>query len=219
MQKEIRDFLESITSHNTRKGYLRGLGLFEEFSGRSLQETLRLRKKDKERNLEREVERFYTWIIEVKKLNPNTAYNCVVALKSLMTFYNVSLKLKRGSCSRIPTMPQDWIPSIEELGLMFNIGDLREKLIISLAKDIPLRVNDFLRIQKENVASGNTTFILRTQKTKTPMQCFLSSESIDLLKIYLSGQNQANSYLFEGKHGRLNDAYACMCYQHSRGDR
>jgi hypothetical protein len=99
MQKEIRDFLESITSHNTRKGYLRGLSLFEEFSGRSLQETLRLRKKDKERNLEREVERFYTWIIEVKKLNPNTAYNCVVALKSLMTFYNASLKLKRGSCS------------------------------------------------------------------------------------------------------------------------
>lgn len=115
MQREIRDFLESITSHNTRKGYLRAFSLFEEFSGRALHETLRLRKKDEERNLEREVERFYNWIIEVKKLSPNTAYNSVVALKSITTFYNTPLKLKRGSCSRIPTMPRDWIPSVEEL--------------------------------------------------------------------------------------------------------
>ncbi len=125
-----------------------------------------MRKNDKERNLERGVERFYTWIIEVKKLNPNTAYNSVVALKSLMTFYDVSLKLKRGSCSRTPTMPQDWIPSIEELRLMHSIGDLREKLIVSMAKDIPLRVNDFLSIQKKDVSNGQNSFVLRTQKTK-----------------------------------------------------
>jgi hypothetical protein len=81
MQREVNEFLESITSHNTRKGYPRALELFQEFSGRTLQKTLELRKNDKERNLEREVERFYTWIIEVKKLNPNTAYNSVVALK------------------------------------------------------------------------------------------------------------------------------------------
>jgi len=204
MQKEVNEFLESITSHNTRKGYLRALELFQEFSGRTLQKTLELRKKDKERNLEREVERFYTWIIEVKKLNPNTAYNSVVALKSLMTFYDVSLKLKRGSCSRIPTMPQDWIPSIEELRLMFSIGNLREKLIISMAKDIPLRINDFLSIKKKDVNSGQNSFVLRTQKTKTPMRCFLSPESIDLLKIYLS-QEGKNEFLFEGKHGRLNE--------------
>ncbi len=205
MQREVNEFLESIISHNTRKGYLRALELFQEFSGRNLQETLRLRKKDVERTLEREVERFYTWIIEVKKLSPNTAYNSVVALKSITTFYNTPLKLKRGSCSRIPTMPRDWIPSIEELRLMHNIGDLREKLIISMAKDIPLRVNDFLSIQKKDVKNGNTTFTIRTQKTKTPMQCFLSAESVDLLKIYLAQSDSDNGFLFEGKHGRLNE--------------
>jgi integrase len=223
MQKEVTEFLESVGSHNTRKSYVRGLALFEEFSGRSIGETLLTRKKDKKKNLEREVERFYNWVIEEKKLNPNTSYNAVVSLKSLMTFYDMPLKLKRGSCARIPTMPRDWIPSVKELRLMFSIGDLREKLILSMAKDIPLRINDFLSIKKsdasritlsqggESVASGDSTesvpsFMLRTQKTKTPMQCFLSTESIDLLKIYLTGASRTNLFLFEGKNGkRLNE--------------
>jgi len=210
MQKEVTEFLESIGSHNTRKSYVRGLALFEEFSGRSIEETLLRRKKDKKKDLEREVERFYNWVIDEKKLNPNTSYNAVVSLKSLMTFYDMSLKLKRGSCARIPTMPRDWIPSVTELRLMFSIGDLRSKLILSMGKDIPLRINDFLSIKKTDatrVTQGESpSFVLRTQKTKTPMTCFLSQESIDLLKIYLSQADKNNPYLFEGKNGkRLND--------------
>jgi len=214
MQKEVTEFLESIGSHNTRKSYVRGLALFEEFSGRSIAETLLRRKKDKKKDLEREVERFYNWVIDEKKLNPNTSYNAVVSLKSVMTFYDMPLKLKRGSCARIPTMPRDWIPTVEELRLMFSIGDLRSKLILSMGKDIPLRINDFLSIKKSDVSAslGGSpdsiqSFMLRTQKTKTPMQCFLSQESIDLLKIYLKGvESTLNEYLFEGKNGkRLNE--------------
>jgi integrase len=213
MQKEVTEFLESIRTHNTRKSYVRGLALFEEFSGRSIEETLRRRKKDKKKDLEREVERFYNWVIDEKKLNPNSSYNAVVSLKSLMSFYDMPLKLKRGSCARIPTMPRDWIPSVAELRLMFSIGDLRSKLILSMGKDIPLRINDFLSIKKSDVSAllegspeSVPSFVLRTQKTKTPMQCFLSQESIDLLKIYLAGLSQTNPFLFEGKNGKkLNE--------------
>ena len=222
MQKEVTEFLESVGSHNTRKSYVRGLALFEEFSGRSISETLARRKKDKKKDLEREVERFYNWIIDEKKLNPNTSYNAVVSLKSILTFYDLSLKLKRGKCARVPTMPRDWIPSVGELRLMFSIGDLREKLILSMAKDVPLRINDFLSIKKSDLTevtvpsrdSGDTltqgpvypSFMLRTQKTKTPMQCFISPESGDLLKIYLSSATRTNPFLFEGKHGKkLNE--------------
>jgi integrase len=213
MQKEVTEFLESIGSHNTRKSYVRGLALFEEFSGRSIAETLLRRKKDKKKDLEREVERFYNWVIDEKKLNPNTSYNAVVSLKSVMTFYDMPLKLKRGSCARIPTMPRDWIPTVEELRLMFSIGDLRSKLILSMGKDIPLRINDFLSIKKSDVSAllegspeSVPSFMLQTQKTKVPMQCFLSIESIDLLKIYLTQADKNNPYLFEGKNGkRLNE--------------
>jgi integrase len=214
MERELREFLESIAADNTKKGYLRAFGLWTEFSGKTIVETLNTRRKDKQKNLEREIERFYNWCVQVKGLNQNTAYNYVVAMKSIMTFYDIPLKLKRGSCSRIPTMPTDWIPSVAELRLMFSIGDLREKLILSMAKDIPLRINDFLSIKKSDINNATTShgtdsvpsFMLQTQKTKAPMQCFLSQESIDLLKIYLAGSGRTNPFLFEGKNGkRLNE--------------
>jgi len=226
MQEDIREFLESLTAYNTRKGYLRSFELFEEFTGRTISETVKIRRENLTkvlqrggRQLERETERFYNWIIEAKQLKPNTAYNCVVALKSLMSFYGMSLKLRRGTCPRIPTMPNDWISSIDQLRLMFQIGNLREKTIISMAKDIPLRIGDFLSIKRKDVEPllGNETtddpvdsrllsFTIQTKKTKTPMTCFISEETLGLLKIYCRTLCDDNPFLWQGKDlKRLNE--------------
>ena len=56
MEKELGEFLESIVADNTKKGYLRAFGLWSEFSGKTIGQTLSTRRKDKQKNLEREIE-------------------------------------------------------------------------------------------------------------------------------------------------------------------
>jgi len=192
---------------------LRGLELFEEYTGRTISETVKIRRQNVggndpkvRRQLEREVERFFVWLQEQKELGQNTAYSACVALKSLMSFYDLNLKLRRGTVKRVPTMPKDWIPSIDQLRLLCQIGDLREKTIISMAKDVPLRIGDFLSIQKKDVQPLLTlekpercAFTIQTRKTKTPMTCFVSQETLKLLKLYVPTLRKNNPYLFQGR--------------------
>jgi len=213
MEPEINEFLESIPTKNTRKSYLRGLELFEEFSNRTVSKTIKMRRENLagndlkvRRQLEREVERFFVWLQEEKKLSQNTAYSACVAIKSLLSFYDMPLKLRRGVVNRAPTMPKDWIPSIDQLRLLYQIGDLREKNIISMAKDVPLRIGDYLSIKKKDVQPLLTsekleqpTFTIQTRKTKTPMTCFLSQETLNLLKLYVPTLRKNNPYLFQGR--------------------
>jgi hypothetical protein len=72
---------------------------------------------------------------------------------------------------------------------------------LSLAVDTGLRISDFLAIKKTDLPSlaeePPIAFTLLTQKEKIMANCFLSQESVDLLKTYLSTlQKKTNFYLF-----------------------
>jgi len=91
MESKILEFTECLSSYDIRKGYLRGFELFEEFSGRSIYETIKRRRENfnifnsrVKGQLEREVESFYNWLKEVKGLQPSIAYYYSVGLKSLL---------------------------------------------------------------------------------------------------------------------------------------
>lgn len=91
MESKIQEFTKCLSSCDVRKGYLRGFELFEEFSGRSIYETIKRRRENfnnfdskAEGQLEREVESFYNWLKGVKGLQPSIAYYYSVGLKSLL---------------------------------------------------------------------------------------------------------------------------------------
>ncbi len=95
MQSEVEAFSVDLDTYNIRKGYLRSFKLFEEFSGTSIQETIRQRRENfndsdsaARRRLavrvEKEVESFYNWLRKVKNFRPNTAHYCSLSLKSVL---------------------------------------------------------------------------------------------------------------------------------------
>lgn len=91
MRSEIQEFRAILGEHNIQKNYLKSFKLFEEFSGRSIIETIKERRlnfksfdAETERLVETEIESFYDWLKEVKGLHQTTAHYYSVSLKSLL---------------------------------------------------------------------------------------------------------------------------------------
>ena len=73
---------------------------------------------------------------------------------------------------------------------------LKERTVLSLAVDTGLRISDFISIKKTDLPSLDEepplAFDLITQKEKITAHCFLSQESVDILKTYLRTLQKKN---------------------------
>lgn len=209
MEKEVQAFLDSILAKNTRKTYIRALEIFEEYTGQTISETIKQRRDDfrsdditLRRRLDRKVEQFYVWLINKREMKPNTAYAYITGIKSIMSFYDVSLKLK---IKRPRSRANDFVPSITQLREIYEIGNLTEKTIVAMATNIPLRINDFNEIKKSHVLplldakEFPVWFEFETRKTKPVMPCFITEETMKLLRKYVKTLRDDNEYLFQGR--------------------
>jgi len=84
---------------------------------------------------------------------------------------------------------------------MFEVADLRERVILSMATDLGLRISDFIRIKKGALPSSTQDppvgFDVMTGKEEVVAHGFLSAETVELLKVYLPTlQKKENPYLF-----------------------
>jgi hypothetical protein len=72
---------------------------------------------------------------------------------------------------------------------MFQFGDLRARVWVSLSLDLAERIGDVLSIKKAEIPDLNQEtpilFERVTQKEKVIAKTFLSSETVELLKVYL----------------------------------
>lgn len=91
MQSQIQQFLAAKDQGQIRSGYLRAFELFQEFSEKSILETIKERRADFDghrseirEKAEREVTIFYNWLIHTKNISSKTAYYYAVSLKSLL---------------------------------------------------------------------------------------------------------------------------------------
>ena len=215
MQPTVKNFLESIDRKSTKALYKRSMELFQEYTQKPLEEILEQRRKDlmssdisKRRKLENIVKKFYFWLITEKKVTEQTAFVYVQSLRSIFSYFNVPLR--KIGIRRTATVPKDWIPTLDQLRLLYKIAGLREKLIISLAKDVPVRIGDFLKIKLSDIkplltkASQPYSFFIRTEKHKIPMKCFLSEETLELLNIYVKQLSPDQKYLFSIDKDTIN---------------
>jgi hypothetical protein len=90
---------------------------------------------------------------------------------------------------------------IEHVRQMFEVADLRERVILSMATDLGLRVSDFINLKKDELPALNQetpiSFDIMTNKEEVVAHAFLSQETVDLLKVYLPTlTKKANPYLF-----------------------
>lgn len=177
-----------------------------------------------------EIPRFFKWLqseYKTKKtgkpLSESSALSVCTAIRGFFAYHRYTLEIKKDalpSSEKVEGTEQDHAFDIYQLRSMFNMGDLRERTILACAKDLCLRIGDFvslkwdlidLAIKRETELAENETresdiveFELITEKEKEPCSCHLSHETIELLTDYMKTYPKTEK-LFPITEDALND--------------
>ena len=231
MELSEKEFLDSISNPRTRKGYRFGLKKFVEWYHKPTQEILAIRQddltqktgenivefKNRAARFEKEIEKFHSYLIE-EGYSINSARNMTLGISQLFRYYQMPVIMRSGSkVSQTVQTTKNFPLIIDHVKKMFEVANLKERTMLSLAVDTGLRISDFLAIKKSDLppldSESPIAFTLLTQKEKIPANCFLSKETVDLLRTYLSMlQKKNNVYLFSsnGKSHISDEAISKM---------
>lgn len=207
-------YLEETKSKNTLKIYKLGLALFSKYYGKSLDQILEERKNDlasgnaiRRKRFLREIEKFHSWLMKEKNKPLNSATTYTHGILQLFRYFEMGVTIPSGSIvGKRKLSTKDFVPTVEQYRAMFRIADsLRDKVIISLGKDLALRIGDFVRIRKDMIPSldrdAPIPFDLMTEKEDVLAKGFISEETVELLKQYLPSLSEHNPYLFPSANG------------------
>jgi integrase len=227
----VQEFLNSISNPRTKKGYRFGLNKFVEWFNKPAEEILTMRQEDLIQNagenlveyrnraarFEKEIEKFHSYLIE-KGYSINSARNMTLGIRQLFRYYQMPVTMRSGSkVSQTVKTTKNFPLTIEHVRKMFQVANLKERMILALAVDTGLRISDFLAVRKTDLPPYESeppiAFTLLTQKEKIPAYCFLSKETVELLKTYLPTlRKKSNVYLFasNGKSHISDEAVSKM---------
>jgi integrase len=231
LEMSVQEFLNSISNPRTRKGYRFGLNKFVEWFGKPAEDILAMRQEDltqrsgenlveyrnRAARFEKEIEKFHSHLIE-KGYSINSARNMTLGIRQLFRYYQMPVTMRSGSkVSQTVKTTKNFPLTIEHVRKMFQVGNLKERMVLSLAVDTGLRISDFLSIKKTDLPplddESPIAFTLLSQKEKIPAHCFLSQETVDQLKTYLPTlKKKRNQYLFasNGKSHISDEAISKM---------
>ena len=215
MQLSLQEFLDSVINPSTKKGYRIGIKKFCEWFRQSPREVLEMRKNDltqrTDENLieyrnraarfEKEIEKFHGNLVK-RGYQTNTARGYTIGIRQLFRFYQMPIRMRAGSRVTKTVMTSKSFPlRIEHVRRMFEVADLRERIILSMATDLGLRISDFINIKKADLPSFDqelpVMFDVMTGKEEVVAHGFLSAETVELLKVYLPTLNKKeNPFLF-----------------------
>ena len=215
MELSVKEFLDSVINPNTRKGYRVGIKKFYEWFGKSPREILEARKDDltqrpgedlieyrnRAARFEREIEKFHGFLLN-RGYTTNTARALTIGIRQLFRYYQMPIRMRAGSrVTRTVKTSRNFPLRIEHVRRMFDVADLRERVILSMATDLGLRISDFIKIKKKDLPLLNqkppAMFDVMTGKEEVVAHGFLSAETTELLKVYLPTlQKKENPYLF-----------------------
>jgi len=215
MELSVKEFLDSVVNPNTRKGYRVGIKKFYEWFGNSPREILEARKDDltqrpgenlieyrnRAARFEKEIEKFHGYLLK-QGYTTNTSRALTIGIRQLFRYYQMPVRMRAGSkVTKTVKTSRNFPLRIEHVRRMFEVADLRERVILSMATDLGLRISDFIRIKKGALPSLTQDppigFDVMTGKEEVVAHGFLSTETIELLKVYLPTlQKKENPYLF-----------------------
>jgi integrase len=215
MELSAKEFLDSVVNPNTRKGYRVGIKKFCEWFGKSPREILEARKDDltqrpgedlieyrnRAARFEKEIEKFHGYLLK-QGYTTNTSRALTIGIRQLFRYYQMPVRMRAGSrVTKTVKTSRNFPLRIEHVRRMFEVADLRERVILSMATDLGLRISDFIRIKRGALPSLTQDppvgFDVMTGKEEVVAHGFLSAETIELLKVYLPTlQKKENPYLF-----------------------
>jgi len=214
------DFLKYVKetkSKSTWKEYAHGIRKFSEWFGKSPDEILAVRASDwksddlhVKRKFGREIEKFHKWLIE-NGYTINSARTLTLGIIQLFRFYEMPVTYLSPEVSKTVPTTKTFVPTVEQLRAMFKCADsTRDKLIISMAKDLGWRIGDFVQIKKSDLpnidADTPLSYDLISEKEKVIAKSFLSAETVALLREYMvTTENNPNPFLFASNHDGHTD--------------
>jgi len=100
----------------------------------------------------------------------------------------MGIRFRAGSkVSKTVKTPRSFPLAIKHVRAMFQVADLRERVILTLATDLGLRIGDFLELKKTDLPSldqeAPVSFDIMTNKEDVVAHGFLSQETLDLLSL------------------------------------
>ena len=212
----VQEFLDSVSNPNTKKEYRHGITKFCEWYGKNAEEILQLRKNDltqiageglieyrnRAARFEKEIEKFHSYLL-TQNYTINTARNLTLGIRQLFRFYEMGIKFRAGSkIAKTVKTTKNFPLTIDHVRTMFKVADLRERVILSMATDLGLRIGDFLELKKTDLPPLDQeppiSMEIMTDKEDVIAHGFLSQETVDLLKIYLPTleKKNGNPHLF-----------------------
>lgn len=216
MELSAQAFLDSVSNPNTKKEYRHGLNKFCGWYKKTAEEVLDLRKDDltqiigenvvdyrnRASRFEKEIERFHSYLL-ANGLSINTARTQTLGIRQLFRYYEMPIRFRNGSkIAKTVKTTKNFPLTIEYVRKMFEVADLRERVILSMATDLGLRVSDFIELKKTDLPPLDQeppiSFDLMTGKENVVANGFLSRETVDLLKVYLPTleKKNGNPHLF-----------------------
>jgi site-specific recombinase XerD len=190
LEMSVQEFLNSVSNPRTRKGYRFGLNKFVEWFGKPAEEILEIRQDDltqregeniveyrnRAARFEKEIEKFLSYLIE-KGYSINSARSMTLGVRQLFRYYQMSVAMRSGSrVSQTVQTTKNFPFTIEYTRKMFDVADLKERTLLSLAVDTGLRISDFLAIKKTDLppldAEPPIAFTILTQKEKSQFTAF-----------------------------------------------
>ena len=216
MELSLQEFLDSVRNPNTKKGYRHGIKKFCEWYGKSAEEILEMRKgdltqragenlieyKNRAARFVKEIEKFHSYLLS-QKYSTNSSRNLTIGIRQLFRFYQMPAQIRAGSkVTKTVKTGKSFPLRIEHVRKMFKVADLRERVILTMATDLGLRISDFIKLKKDNLPPLNQeqpiVFDVITGKEEIIAHGFLSQETVDLLRVYLPTleRKKGNPYLF-----------------------
>lgn len=148
--KATNEWLDA-QKRSTRATYGSYWVYFLEYTGLTGDEILDSRKSDETYEWEKRTLSFKTWMIREKHLSEKSAASAGATVRSFFSFHRLPLKFRRGESRRLTEARrkyEDYRFSREDLKLMADVANLKEKYVIVVGKSFGLRAGDFLRITR-----------------------------------------------------------------------
>ena len=217
----LEDFLNSVDRTATKKQYRLGINRFSRWFGKSPEQILEMRQEDLTKRpdenqidylnragrFERELVRYHSETLERIK-NVNSARTYTVGITQLFRHYKMPLILdsSQKKISKTAKTTKSFPLTIEHVKRMFKVADLRERVVLSLATDLGLRISDFISLKIKDIPNLDEEppipIEIMTQKENIPAYGFLSGETVELLKDYRPTlKKEFNPHLFPNTNG------------------
>lgn len=212
-KQEFLNYYLEAKSKATYKSYKRGLALFEEYYGKDSDTILEERRQDiasgditRNKRFSRELEKFHKWMLK-EGYSINSARTNTLGILQFFRYYGMPIS---DVTFKTVITTKTFIPSVEQLRRMFQVADLRAKVILSLGLDLSWRISDFNKLKKQDLPDLNQPTPIKfegiTQKEQVISSTFISSETVELLKAYIPTLPKENPYLFpSNRHKYLDD--------------